>query len=63
MPISSRCFPPPWSVEETEARFIVREHNGQAARLAYASRERTSGLLWPGAGILRRVADLGMPGM
>ena len=58
MPISSRCFPPPWSVEETEARFIVREHN-----LAYASRERTSGLLWPGAGILRRVADLGMPGM
>jgi hypothetical protein len=28
-----RRFPPPWSVEETDACFIVRDANGQA--LAY----------------------------
>jgi hypothetical protein len=55
MPISSRRFPPPLSVEETEARFIVGEHNGQA--LASHPGSALSGLLWPGAGILRRVAD------
>jgi hypothetical protein len=30
-----RRFPSPWSVEETDACFIVRDHNGQA--LAYVS--------------------------
>ncbi len=29
----SRSFPPPWSVEETEACYIVRDANRQA--LAY----------------------------
>jgi hypothetical protein len=33
--LMSRRFPPPWSVEETDACFIVRDGNGQA--LAYAS--------------------------
>ena len=28
--MSSRRFPPPWSVEETDACFIVRDANGQA---------------------------------
>ena len=28
-----RRFPPPWSVEETDACFVVRDHNGQ--QLAY----------------------------
>ena len=28
-----RRFPPPWSIEETDARLIVRDANGQA--LAY----------------------------
>ena len=28
-----RRFPPPWSVEELEAGFVVRDHNGQ--QLAY----------------------------
>ena len=28
-----RRFPPPWSVEEQEACFVVRDHNGQ--QLAY----------------------------
>jgi hypothetical protein len=31
--VPERRFPPPWSVEETEACFIVRDTNGQA--LAY----------------------------
>ena len=25
-----RCFPPPWSVEEQDACFVVRDHTGQA---------------------------------
>jgi hypothetical protein len=25
-----RRFPPPWTVDETDACFIVRDHNGQA---------------------------------
>ena len=29
----SRRFPPPWSVEELDACFVVRDHNGQ--QLAY----------------------------
>jgi hypothetical protein len=29
----ARCFPPPWSIEETDACFIIRDDNGQA--LAY----------------------------
>jgi hypothetical protein len=31
----SRRFPPPWSVEDTDACFIVRDANGQA--LAYCN--------------------------
>jgi hypothetical protein len=34
MPPAHR-FPPPWSVEETDACFIVRDHNGQALAYAY----------------------------
>jgi hypothetical protein len=25
----TRRFPPPWTVEELEACFVVRDHNGQ----------------------------------
>jgi hypothetical protein len=32
MPLPCR-FPPPWSVEEMDACFVVRDHNGQ--QLAY----------------------------
>jgi hypothetical protein len=28
--LAPRRFPPPWSVEELEACFVVRDHNGQA---------------------------------
>jgi hypothetical protein len=36
-----RSFPPPWSVEEQAACFIVRDHDGQA--LAYIYFEEESG--------------------
>ena len=36
-----RRFPPPWSVEETAACFIVRDHNGQ--QLAYVYYENEPG--------------------
>ena len=31
--MTPRRFPPPWSIEELNACFIVRDHNGQ--KLAY----------------------------
>ena len=31
--MAARRFPPPWSVEEQEACFVVRDHDGQ--QLAY----------------------------
>jgi hypothetical protein len=30
-----RHFPPPWTVEETDACFVVRDHNGQALAHVY----------------------------
>ena len=30
-----RRFPPPWSVEETDACFVVRDHGGQALAYVY----------------------------
>jgi hypothetical protein len=32
---SPRRFPPPWSVDEQEACFIVRDANGQALAYVY----------------------------
>ena len=37
--MSSRRFPPPWSVEETDACFIVRDANGQALAYVYFEEE------------------------
>jgi hypothetical protein len=34
-----RRFPPPWSVEETDACFIVRDKNGQALAYLYFEEE------------------------
>jgi hypothetical protein len=34
-----RRFPPPWSVEETDACFIVRDANGQALAYVYFEKE------------------------
>jgi hypothetical protein len=41
--MSSRRFPPPWSVEETDACYIVRDANGHALAYVYFEEE-------PGAG-------------
>jgi hypothetical protein len=38
MPAPHR-FPPPWSVEETDACFIVRDANGQALAYVYFEEE------------------------
>ena len=35
----SRRFPPPWSVEEQSACFVVRDHNGQALSYVYYENE------------------------
>jgi len=37
----SRRFPPPWTVEDKDAYFIVRDHNGQALAYVYAEDKRT----------------------
>ena len=39
MPAPQRRFPPPWSVEETEACFIARDANGQALAYVYFEEE------------------------
>jgi hypothetical protein len=38
----ARRFPPPWSVEELDACFVVRDHDGQ--QLAYVYFEEEPGL-------------------
>ena len=32
---AARCFPPPWTVEKTDACFIVRDTNRQALACVY----------------------------
>ena len=39
--MAERRFPPPWSVEELDACFVVRDHNGQ--KLAYVRFEDEPG--------------------
>jgi hypothetical protein len=34
-PGEARRFPPPWSVDELEACFVVRDHNGQQLPFVY----------------------------
>jgi hypothetical protein len=31
----TRRFPPPWTLEELDACFVVRDHNGQALAYVY----------------------------
>jgi hypothetical protein len=35
----TRRFPPPWSVEELDACFVVRDHNGQQLAYVYFENE------------------------
>jgi hypothetical protein len=46
---SPRRFPPPWSVEELGACFVVRDHNGQKLSYVYFEDE-------PGKDEARRIA-------
>jgi hypothetical protein len=48
-----RCqsFPPPWSVEEEDGRFVVRASNGRAFRYVYFKDQRDSE---PTAGLFTR---------
>ena len=41
VPVSSRTFPPPWSVEDIGSCFLVKDSNGQ--RLAYIYYEEEPG--------------------
>ena len=47
--MAARRFPQPWTVEETQPCFIVRDHNGQALAFVYcedeAGRRATAKLL------------------
>ena len=36
---SPRRFPPPWTVEELDACFVVRDHSGQALAYIYFEEE------------------------
>ena len=36
-----RRFPPPWTVEDKDSYFIVRDRNGQALAYVYAKDKRT----------------------
>jgi hypothetical protein len=49
--MTARRFPPPWSIEELDACFVVRDHNGQA--LAYVYFEDEPGR-WSAAKLLTR---------
>ena len=37
--MTPRRFPPPWSVEELDACFVVRDHNGQQLAYVYFEEE------------------------
>jgi hypothetical protein len=50
----ARRFPPPWSVEELDACFVVRDHDGQ--QLAYVYFENEPGRRAK-SGLLRRLAN------
>jgi hypothetical protein len=37
--VPARRFPPPWSVEELDACFVVRDQNGEALAYVYFENE------------------------
>jgi hypothetical protein len=48
-----RRFPPPWTVDETDACFIVKDHTGHSLAYAYFEEERgrASGAAWFSGGL------------
>jgi hypothetical protein len=55
---SPRRFPPPWSVEEQSACFVVRDHSGQTLAYVYFENEpgRRSAAKLLGRDEARRIA-------
>src|SRR5215468_12482344 len=51
--MTSRRFPPPWTVEEQDACFVVRDHDGQQLAYVYFEEEpgRRSAVKLPPPGI------------
>jgi len=43
--MSERRFPPPWSTEELDACFVVRDHNGQQLADVYFEEEPSAAKL------------------
>ena len=39
LPMSSRHFPPPWTADETDACFVVKDQHGQALAYVYFEKE------------------------
>jgi hypothetical protein len=37
--VTARRFPPPWTVEEQQACFVIRDHNGQQLAYVYFENE------------------------
>jgi hypothetical protein len=46
--VPATAFPPPWSVEELDACFVVRDHNGQKLALVYLKNELKDALTFLG---------------
>jgi hypothetical protein len=40
--VTPRRFPPPWTVEDKDACFIVRDNNGQALAYVYSRMSRAA---------------------
>jgi len=59
--LPARRFPPPWSVEEQAACFVVRDHNGQALAYVYfedePGRRSAAKLLTKGRGDIMDVLE------
>ena len=45
--MAARRFPPPWSVEELDTCFVVRDHNGQQLAYVYFEGHRTVSMRVP----------------
>jgi hypothetical protein len=54
--VTPRRFPPPWSIEELEACFVVRDHSSQALAYVYFEDRRFRDL---GRAVFLAVRDLG----
>jgi hypothetical protein len=50
----ARRFPPPWSVKEQPACFVVRDHNGQALAYVYFEDEPQRRMSMSGLSFMRR---------